>query len=181
MLFRSVRSFQIWRVYSQHNPRRVAPATWNKGWAALKHFYTWAHREGWIESDLVGDQDRLKNPMGVSGHREKNARASRDRWVTPREYVMWRDVGLRGYQSVRSSDGTIHASMPDSGFRGRNTSRNAAFTDYVLATGLREAEAGSLLEMEVPSSVGQKTPLVGKGQVFRHYQIGRASCRERVF
>lgn len=164
-----VRAFQTSRVYDERNPKRVSPATWNKGWAALRHFYGWAKREGWIDQDPVGIQDRLRNPLSAGGHREKNARASRDRWLTPREYSMWRDIGLRGYLAAIDSNGRIVAGLPNEAFRGRNTARNAAFTDYVLSTGLREQEAGSLLTVEVPAAIGDKVPLIGKGKVFRHY------------
>lgn len=179
-----VRSFQMWRVYDVRNPSPVTPATWNKGWAALRHFYGWACREGWTERNPVGEQDRLRNPSEIGGHREKNARASRDRWLTPAEYAMWRDVGLRGYMASITKNGKVVAGLPNEAFRGRNTARNAAFTDYVLSTGLREAEAGSLLAMEVPAAVGDKAPLVGKGGVFRHYvplhRSGLASLKAYV-
>lgn len=164
-----VRSFQTWRVYDERNLGRVTPATWNKGWAALRHFYGWAKAEGLVECDPVGEQDRLRNPSVAGGHKEKNARASRDRWLTPGEFNMWRDVGLLGYQAVTTRGGRVVAGLPNDVFRGRNTARNAAFTTYVLSTGLRKAEAGSLLAMEIPDAVGSKAPIVGKGGVFRHY------------
>lgn len=165
-----VRSFQTWRVYSKANPSRVTPATWNKGWAALRHFYNWACREGWVERDPVGGHDRLRDPSEVGGYPEKNARGSRDRWLTPAEYRMWRDVGLRGYQAGKDERGMIAAGLPIDLFRGRNLARNAAFVDYVVSTGLRDEEAGSLLSMEIPMAVGDETPIVGKGGVFRRYR-----------
>lgn len=164
-----VRAFQQWRVYDEQNPGQVSPATWNKGWAALRHFYAWASREHWIEDNPVGDADRLRDPSQIGAFREKNARSFRDRWLTPAEFAMWRDVGMRGYVAALRDPGMVVADLPDDVFRGRNTSRNSAFADYVLSTGLREAEVGSLLEMEVPARVGEKAPIVGKGRVFRHY------------
>lgn len=175
-----VRAFQAWRVYDERNPHRVRPATWNKGWAALRHFYGWALRDGWLERMPVGEQDRLKDPFQAGGYREKNARGSRDRWLTPAEYLMWRDVGLRGYLAARSETSRIEASLPNDMFRGRNTARNSAFADYLLSTGLREQEAGTLLDMEIPSSVGDKVPIIGKGGVFRHYEVMHRSGLESV-
>lgn len=175
-----VRSFQTWRVYDERNPNRIRPATWNKGWAALRHFYGWALREGWLEHTPVGEQDRLRDPFEAGGYREKNARGSRDRWLTPAEYLMWRDVGLRGYLAARSETSRIEASLPNDMFRGRNSARNTAFTDYLLSTGLREQEAGTLLDMEIPASVGDKMPIVGKGGVFRHYEAMHRSGLESV-
>lgn len=164
-----VRAFQSWRVYDEENSSRVTPATWNKGWAALKHFYGWARDEGWVDSDPVGQHDRLRDPSAAGGYREKNARGSRDRWLTPGEYKMWRDVGFRGYNALVVS-GNVVAGLPNEVFRGRNIARNAAFTDYVLSSGLRLEESGSLLAMEIPASVGDNVPIIGKGKIFRHYK-----------
>jgi site-specific recombinase XerD len=175
-----VRSFQSWRVYDPRNARRVTAATWNKGWAALRHFYEWARQEGWIEQNPVGNADKLKDPYAVGGHKEKNARASRDRWLTPAEYDMWREVGMRGYAAEVTRLGKVCASLPSEAFRGRNTSRNAAFTDYARSSGLRLAEIGLLLDMEIPAAVGEGAPLLGKGRVFRHYEVMHRSGLESV-
>ena len=166
-----VRSFQLWRVYERQNPSRVTPATWNKGWAALRHFYEWAHSQGWVDHNPVGVHDRLRDPSQVGGHREKNARHSRDRWLTPAEFAMWRDVGLRGYAATVDDSGKVVAELPRRAFRGRNIARNSAFVDFVISTGLREAEAGSLLTFEIPARVGDKAPIIGKGGVLRHYSV----------
>jgi site-specific recombinase XerD len=166
-----VRAFQIWRVYDERNPATVSPATWNKGWAALRHFYGWSERTGWVRQNPVGEQDRLRNSNSPGGYREKNARSSRDRWITPSEYRLWRDVGLRGYQVKKDSSGAILADVPDDSSRARNISRNLAFVDYLVTTGLRLEEAGTLLVPELPSSVGQEAPIVGKGGVRRHYRV----------
>lgn len=167
-----VRAFQVWRVYDEGNHGRVSPATWNKGWAALNHFYSWMKANGWIDASPVAPQDRLKDPYSVSagGHREKNARASRDRWVTPSEFRMWRDVGLRGYGAITEPSGRVVAGLPDDSARMRNTARNWAFVDWLIVTGLRESEAGTLLANEVPSLVGERVPIIGKGKVLRHYE-----------
>ncbi|WP_446740376.1 site-specific integrase [Nesterenkonia sp. YGD6] len=175
-----IRAFQVWRLYDGDNPDLVTPATWNKGWAALRHFYRWAILEGWVDRSPVGDQDRMKDPLVVGGYREKNGRSSRDRWITPSEYTLWRDVGLKGYRAARAEEGFIEATVPDENFRGRNWARNTAFCDYVLATGLRSSEAGSLLDVEIPANVGDKAPIVGKGSVLRHYEVLHLSGLDSV-
>lgn len=50
------------------------------------------------------------------------------KWFTPRTYRLWRDVGLRGY--------TV-GGLPETGWRGRNDSRNTAFTDLLFESGPR--------------------------------------------
>ncbi|WP_416377549.1 hypothetical protein [Arthrobacter sp. JZ12] len=147
----------------------MTPATWNKGWAALKHFYKYSCEAGWIEDTPVRIQDRLDTSSQIGGFREKNARLSRDRWLTPAEYSMWRDVGLLGYSGQVNGSMSVVADSPNVNFRGRNSARNAAYTDYVLSTGLRAAEAGSLLRMELPIGVNHQVPIVTKGRLLRHY------------
>lgn len=166
-----VRAFQIWRVYDGLNPKPVSPATWNKGWAALRHFYEWATKVGWVEHNPAGNADRLLDPGAVGGYREKNARASRDRWITPGEYAMWRDVGLRGYDAQRGGAGRILAGLPNVAARSRNTARNLAFVDYLVTTGLRLDEAGKLLVFEPGTRIQEEVPIVGKGRVRRHYRV----------
>lgn len=166
-----VRSYQTWRVYDEQNPRPVSAATWNKGWAALRHFYRWALGEGWIDRDPVQESDRLLDPGTAGGNREKNARSSRDRWITPREYWMWRDVGLRGYDAEVDHLGRVVAGLPRKAARCRNIARNTAFVDYLAVTGLRLQEAATLLTLELPSQVHEEVPIVGKRRVRRHYRV----------
>lgn len=175
-----IRAFQIWRVYDDRNPSRVTAATWNKGWAALNHFYGWAHRSGWVEGNPVGKYDRLRPAVGQTAYREKNARVSRDRWITPGDYAFWSRVGFAGYSARLSAEGRAEAAFPDSASRARNISRNLALADYVLVTGLRLSEVGTLLLSELPSDVGQETPIIGKGNVRRHYRPMHRSGLESV-
>lgn len=165
-----IRAYQQWRVYDPENPRRVSAATWNKGWAAMRHFYGWATRHHWVQTSPVEERHRLRDPRSVGGYREKNARQSRDRWISPLDYSMWRDVGFRGYTARRTSAGRVIADLPDEASRSRNSVRNTAFTDYLLATGLRLAEGGTLLGLELPAHVDDEVPIVGKGGVRRHYR-----------
>lgn len=117
-------------------------------------------------------QSRLGTSARVGGHREKNARTSRDRWITPREYALWTHVGLRGYRATREGPtASVAAGLPDPASRARNSARNVAFTDYLISAGLRLAEGSSLLEIEVPAAAGDKTPVIGKGGVRRHYRV----------
>jgi integrase len=61
--------------------------------------------------------------------------------LTPADYRLWRDIGLRGY----GADG-----LPRGGFRGRWEGRNAAFADLMVRTGMRLEEQSSLTVFEVP-------------------------------
>ncbi|WP_084599812.1 tyrosine-type recombinase/integrase [Actinoplanes subtropicus] len=168
---RDVRQFQIARVYPEQSEGRIQPATWNKAWAALNHFYRWAVRVGYLDVSPVSEDQRLRGPARAGGFREKNARASRDRWLAPSEYSMWRNIGLRGYGAALDSQKGVVASQQDETTRVRNIGRNTAFVDYALLTGLRLSEVGSLLSVELPSQVDVDVPIIGKGNVKRHYRV----------
>ena len=75
--------------------------------------------------------------------RPKAVRSVRLKWLTPRAYRRWRDVGLGGYLA----DGTRDVS-----WRGRNDGRNLAFSETLWSSGLRLREGGTLLLDELPSS-----------------------------
>ena len=63
------------------------------------------------------------------------------RWLTPRTFRLWRDVGIDGY----TTEG-----LRDEAFRGRTALRNKAMVELLYGSGLRVQEAGSLLVTEVP-------------------------------
>ncbi|MGK5738898.1 hypothetical protein [Micromonospora sp. URMC 103] len=66
-------------------------------------------------------------------------------WLPASSYRRWRDVGMRGYTT---------AGLPDPRFRGRWASRNAAFCDLMVRTGLRLSEQAALTVFEVPLDRG---------------------------
>jgi hypothetical protein len=132
-----------WRRRSPRNPARVSGAKWNRELAALQRLYRWA----------TAQQLLTVNPMAVKTVRTrhgdmvetsdawaKDVRSSNVRWLTPRAYRLWRDVGLRGY----TAEG-----RPDRSWRGRHDDRNAAYADLLFSSGLRRTEAGSLLTWEL--------------------------------
>jgi hypothetical protein len=81
----------------------------------------------------------------VADQAPRDVRSTNVKWLTPRTYRLWRDVGVLGYDADQ---------QPDSTWRGRNDARNAAFTDLLFSSGLRLREGGCLLTLEVPDAVG---------------------------
>jgi len=102
----------------------------------------------------------------VPDNQPKDLRVSNVKWVTPRAYRLWRDIGLRGY----TAEG-----LPDAGWRGRNDGRNCAFADLLFESGLRLREGGCLLTLEVPDVIN--------GQVYYEGTVAAAIAkrRERMF
>ncbi|WP_327010857.1 hypothetical protein OHA72_28490 [Dactylosporangium sp. NBC_01737] len=106
--------------------------------------------------------------LRVPAARAKAARSSNVKWLTPRAYRLWRDVGLRGYDA----DG-----RRDPRWRGRNDDRNAAYSDVLFSSGMRRSEGGSLLTIEVPE-------MAASDRLYFDARLGREatkSRRERTF
>lgn len=66
-------------------------------------------------------------------------------WLPAPSYRRWRDVGVLGYD---------REGLPRDNSRGRWASRNGAFTDSMVRTGLRLEEQASRLVTEVPTGPG---------------------------
>jgi site-specific recombinase XerD len=136
--------FEDWRTRSLRNPSRVGGARWNRGLAALARLYGWAVQYEFVlvspvlMRSFVG---RTGDPALVPAARAKSARTSEVRWLTPRAFRRWVDVGLRGV----GADG-----LPTAGWAGRLADRNAAFAGLLFSSGMRLTEGASLLTVEVP-------------------------------
>lgn len=136
--------FEHWRRVSPRNPNPIGGAKWNRELAALTRLYKWAVGKRYVADNPV-TMHEIMGPYGdaisVPVARAKDAKNSDVKWLTPRAFKLWRDVGLRGY----AADG-----RRDPSWRGRNDDRNAAYADLLFSSGLRRTEGGSLLTIEVP-------------------------------
>lgn len=144
-----VLDYEFWRRRDERNPRRIGGAKFARELAACRRFYDWQVAQGVLEQSPI----RLRawarldgTPMTRPALGPSNVRSSRVKWLTPRAYRRWRDVGLGGY----AADGTR-----DGRWRGRNDGRNVAFADTVWSSGLRLREAATLLTWELPAVVGE--------------------------
>ncbi|WP_239312519.1 site-specific integrase [Frankia sp. Cj3] len=161
--------YEAWRRRAEDNPRRIGGAKWARELAAFKLLYDWALAKGHIDRSPVSShtvRQRDGSRVEVLDNAPKDVRTSNVRWVTPRTYRLWRDIGLRGYTA---------AGVPDPSWRGRNDGRNVAFADLLFESGLRLREGGCLLTLEVPAAL--------PGHV--HYEgtvaAAIAKRRERMF
>nr|WP_228867314.1 integrase [Streptomyces halstedii] len=163
--------FEDWRRWSPRNPQRISGAKWNRELAAFARIYKWAMAKKYVAANPVLEREVLGRNGGmvnVPAQRAKDARSSNVKWLTPRAYRMWRDVGLRGYTAEGKRD---------SSFRGRNDDRNAAYSDLLFSSGMRLSEGGSLLTFEVPK-LGSSTKRFLDGRLAR---AATKSRRERTF
>lgn len=158
-LFERRGGLTIWRVGPEdlraykrvrrrvEGPGRVSASTWNRFIAALDKWVSWAVYEGLVERDPFRRVERVVvGPHGpqvklVNAEYEAGEGPAPVRFMAYEDYLLWRDVGLRG----RLPDGGV-----DSRWRGRNGERNAVFADLLVGTGLRLSEAAYLLVNELP-------------------------------
>lgn len=140
-------AYLYWRRKDPEGPR-VAGSTWSRSVATVNAFYVWAVGQGYVAVNPIVQREVRSRPgrRGSPGG-QTPAEAARDRrrpdtrWFPPETYRRWRDVGVRGYGS---------AGIPASSFKGRNASRNAAFCDLMIRTGLRLEEQVSLTVFDLP-------------------------------
>jgi integrase len=115
------------------NERRVAVAsgTRARNVAGIRSFFEFAAGLGVVP------------PLAIprSGHANfgKGSPISRAHWITRRAFDRWRDYGLQGWGSPSGESLALNE-------------RNVAAIELMLATGMRRAEAGSLLTVEIPSA-----------------------------
>lgn len=143
-------AFHRWRREDKFGPR-VSASTWNREVSGVNRFYVWQLKQRAVRVLPIPQRARRHTPRHRSGARGgESAPATlthagsqeRVRWLPSRSYRRWRDVGIRGY----APDGVI-----DPTFRGRWASRNAAFVDLMVRTGLRLSEQSGLLVQDIPA------------------------------
>lgn len=170
-------NYEYWRRRDPRNARRVSGAKFSRELAACGRFYSWQVRRGVVSSSPVERAD-VQNRSGDRSSRAvlqpRNVRSVKVKWLTPRAYRRWRDVGLGGYLA----DGTRQ-----SNWRGRNDARNMAMADFLWATGLRLREGATPLLRELPIAAGQEkfvrgrlSSAVAKGSG-REYWVSQAALR----
>lgn len=145
---RDVEDYEDWRRRAPENPRPVSGAKWVREIAALKRMYEWALVENLLETTPIRTvlvRGRDGGQVVATEIRATDVRTTNVKWLTPRMWSLWRDVGLLGL----TREGAF-----DESFRGRNADRNAAFADLLFDSGLRRTEGASMLTLEVPASDG---------------------------
>ena len=173
-------NYEYWRRKDPDNPQRISAAKLSRELAALTHFYSWQRRRGATQTDPIERQPRRTRDGQITDGvklQPRNVRSVRVKWLTPRAYRRWRDVGLGGYGA---------SGVRDESWRGRNDGRNMAFADFLWASGLRLREGGTVLVAELPAVEasdryvrGKVAEAVTKGGHGREYWVSRQAL-ERV-
>jgi integrase len=126
------------------NPRLIGGAKWDRELAALRLFYDLAVEHGYLPASPVRTRSvvaRDGRMVEVAELAAKDVRPSNVKWLTPRAYRLWRDVGLGGL---------LPGGVEDGAWRGRNDGRDMAFADLMYSSGMRRREMGTLVTGELP-------------------------------
>lgn len=134
-------------------PDTVSSSTWRRSIAALDKWVQWSLYEELLTREPFRYVD--KTVMTPQGPKRVRVNAEYDvdddeeplRIVQFVDYLLWRNVGLRG----ELPDG-----RPDPTWRGRHGERNALFADSLVYTGMRLGEGASLLTTELPPVAGSR-------------------------
>jgi site-specific recombinase XerD len=162
---------------------RVSAGTWNRFLAALTKWVTWSMAERLLEAEPFRMVEKTVSTLRgfevvrVNALREfVEENADTVPFLSYEDYLVWRDVGLRG----QLLDG-----RPDPTWRGRNGERNAMFADLLVVTGMRLTEASSLLVTEVPPLLDRRkvgdlhlSPTITKRAKARTVFISRRVLRD---
>lgn len=135
-----VEDWEAWRRRGAENPAPVDGGTWVKEQAALKLLYGIAAGHGFVPANPV----TLAAPSDV--------KTSDVKWLSPRAFRLWRNVGLGGI---------LPSGLEDEAWRGRCSGRDTAYADLLYSSGLRRREGGALLTCELPA-LGQRNYYAGK-------------------
>ncbi|MFD1540186.1 tyrosine-type recombinase/integrase [Nonomuraea guangzhouensis] len=150
-----LRAYKVVRLRTP-GPHQVTVGTWNRSIAALDKWVQWAIYEGLLAGEPFRYVDKtVLTPQGlkqvrVNDQHEDDPEDAPPEFVSMEDYLLWRDVGLRG---------ELPEGRPDPSWRGRHGERNAMFADTLVHTGMRLGEGASLLISEVPPLHGAR--LVG--------------------
>ncbi|WP_406529232.1 site-specific integrase [Streptomyces sp. I8-5] len=132
-------------------PGAVSVGTWNRSVAALDKWVAWSLDAGLLQRAPFRYVDKtVMTPAGprrvhVNAEMETDPQDEPLRFVSFEDYLLWRNVGLRG---------ELPEGGADPAWRGRHGERNALFADGLVHSGMRLGEGACLLVPEVPPPGG---------------------------
>lgn len=145
-----LRAYKRVRLWAS-GPDAVSVGTWNRSVAALDKWVAWALDAGLLPRAPFRYVDKtVMTPAGprrvhVNAEMESDPQDEPLRFVSFEDYLLWRNVGLRG-------------ELPEGGadprWRGRHGERNGLFADVLVHSGMRLGEGSCLLVPEVPPQGG---------------------------
>lgn len=168
-------AYEWWRRRDERGPR-LEDTSWDREVSTVNQFYLWAIGQDLVRANPIRQRAAaVWSPWrrGADGGavRQVPAEASHTgarrevKWLPPRSYRVWRNVGLCGYDAQE---------IPRRGFRGRWAARNAAYADSMVRTGLRLCEHSALTVFDLP-----ELPPAGSGVVNARMLLPHAISKGR--
>jgi integrase len=152
---------------------RFAGTTWGQHMSILSLFYRWAMHEEYATAEPFTYR-AARAPFAGTGREVKVNLAVRR---TPKPHVTIKYLEPDFTELFRKGLGGLAPDgSQDTGFHGRELTRNAAVRDHALATGMRLQEFTYLLPWEIPALPPEPTPVpipfpvpagITKGKKFR--------------
>ncbi|MFJ2598625.1 tyrosine-type recombinase/integrase [Streptomyces erythrochromogenes] len=155
------RAFHYWRRQHSGGPM-VAGSTWSQEVSLVNQFYGWAKGRGLVSENPIPQRairdrpaDAKRPALRPSTEAEPamtpatlahDGPGEQFEWLPAPSFRRWRDVGVRGYTA---------SGLPRPRFRGRWVSRNTAYVDLMVRTGMRISEQSTVTVWEVPLGDGQ--------------------------
>jgi Site-specific recombinase XerD len=142
-----LRAFKSARLFGQDPDDRIAYSTWQRFLAALEKWVRWALDAELLAAEPFRYVDKVvmtpSGPKQVRVNEESEPGKSKVpiMFLPYEDFLLWRDVGLRGFLPNGDRDPT---------WRGRHGERNGLFADLLVCTGMRLVEASCLLLPEIP-------------------------------
>ncbi|CAM5318895.1 hypothetical protein STENM223S_10399 [Streptomyces tendae] len=133
-------------------PGAVSVGTWNRSVAALDKWVAWSLDAGLLRRAPFRYVDKtVMTPAGprrvrVNAEMETDPQDEPLRFVSFEDYLLWRNVGLRG---------ELPEGGADPSWRGRHGERNALFADGLVHSGMRLGEGACLLVPGCPHRAGR--------------------------
>ncbi|MFJ2264439.1 tyrosine-type recombinase/integrase [Streptomyces sp. NPDC087844] len=165
-----LRAYKRVRLWTD-GPQAVSVGTWNRSVAALDKWVAWSLDAGLLPRAPFRYVDKtVMTPAGprrvhVNAEMESDPQDEPLRFVAFEDYLLWRNVGLRG---------ELPEGRSDSRWRGRHGERNGLFADVLVHSGMRLGEGASLLVPEVP-------PLSGPGEIRVAGAVAKRGRGRRVY
>ena len=139
--------------YAEHRAagpaaERFAASTWGQHMSVLSLFYRWAIAEGHAAAEPF--TYRTARALFNGTGREVKVNLAVRRAPKPHVTIKYLEPDFTGL-FLKALRGLLPDGSPDSGYRGREMTRNAAVAVLALATGLRLSEFTYLLCYEIPA------------------------------
>ncbi len=163
--------YSLLRTAPNDGSRPISQNTWTAQSTGISSLYDCALIYGWVSMNpMLARRSRGQRNIGF-----RNLDSTQDvRWLSPKTYELFRDVGIRRYQLFKNTAGFYSAQwgVRDGNPDLRTNERDALFADMLFNTGMRRNEAGSLVLTDIPVNMTDSSVI--------YIKLGRAVTKNGI-